>query len=132
MLSLLTFIAQDLTETFGTVEPPEGVKQFNIASGGETNIGLLLFITRLTQVFTIIAGIFVMFNFIMAGYIYITSSGDSSAHGKVKDKITMSILGLIIIVAAYTITALLGLFLAGDAGFFLNPTIPGPSTGPTL
>jgi hypothetical protein len=65
----------------------------------------------------------------MAGWMYITNSGDSNVHGKVRDQITNSVLGLIVIVLAYTITALLGLLLFGRADYFLNPTIPTPTAG---
>jgi hypothetical protein len=55
---------------------------------------------------------------------YIT--GDSSSTGKARDKMTWSIVGLMVLMATYTIMALLGSFFFGEAGFFLRPEIVGP------
>ena len=110
---------------FGRVSPPAGVAGYNAGSGGQ--IGLLFFISNLIRVATVVAGIWVLINFILAGYEYITSQGDTGAHNKVKDRVTMSIIGLVIIVSAYVIAALIGLIIFGDASYFLNPTIKGPT-----
>lgn len=128
---LPTLIAQtDAEQIFGKVQPPEGVEKYDQLaqqSGNAQSIGLLIFISRIVQLVTIVGGIWVFINFILAGYEYITSNGDTGAHNKVKDRITMSIIGLVIISVAYTIMALLGLLLTGEAGFFLNPEISGPT-----
>lgn len=107
----------------GTVSPPPGVAAYNAQAGG--GIGILLFISTLIRVGTVVAGLWVLFNFITAGFDYITS-GDGKAHQKVKDKLTTSVIGLVIIVAAHVVIAILGLILFGDAAFFLNPKICGP------
>lgn len=112
---------------FGTIDEPPGVRQYNDlarASGGE--IGLLIFMNRLITVVTVVAGIWVLFNIVLAGFNYVTSSGDTGAHKKARDNITMSILGLVFIVASYTIMAIVGLLLFNDPAYFLNPTITGP------
>ena len=67
-----------------------------------------------------------LFNFIMAGYIYITGKGEAKSHEMVKDKITMSVVGLALIIGAYVITAVLSYLLWGDPGFILKPDISGP------
>ncbi len=124
---LLSFlIAQaDTSEIFGTVEAPKGVAAFNEQAGG--GIGLLIFISNMIKLGTVIAGIWVLFNFIQAGFTYITSSGDSGAHKKVTDQLTMSVIGLVIIVTAYTLIAVISLLLFGKADYILNPTICGPT-----
>jgi hypothetical protein len=123
---LSTLLAEvDPNDIIGNVVPPAGVAVYN-DKVGENGIGLLLFISNLIKLGTIVAGIWVMFNFISAGYIYITSAGDSSAHKKVSDQLTMSVIGLVIIVASYTIAGLLGLIIFGDPGYILNPQICGP------
>ncbi len=90
----------------------------------------MVFVSNILQFATLAAGLWTLFNFVLAGYTYITSSGDSSAHGKVKDKITMSVLGIVIIVASYTAAGIIGLVFFGRADYILNPTIsgPGPAT----
>jgi hypothetical protein len=42
----------------------------------------------------------------------------------------MSLIGLIIIVSAFTITAIASFILFGDAGFILNPKLVGPTGVP--
>lgn len=122
---LPTLIAlTDAEQVFGKIKPPEGVEKYDQLAGG--GIGLLIFISRIIQIATIVGGIWVFFNFILAGLEYITSNGDTGAHNKVKDKLTMSIIGLVIIVVSYAVMALLGLILTGRADFFLNPQIMGP------
>jgi hypothetical protein len=123
---MLQLIAQAPADFIGTIEKPEGLEAFDTAAGGGENIGLLIFISNLVKVGTVVAGIWVMFNIIFAGWMYITGSGDSGVHGKVKDSITNSIIGLIVMVAAYTIMGMVGLLLFGRADYFLNPTLPTP------
>lgn len=112
-------------DIFGNIDLPEGVAKYDAQAGGGT-IGLLGFFSNILNLFTIVMGLYVLYNFIMAGYLYITSAGDSGAHTKVKDKVTWSVVGLAVIVMAYTITGIIGLVFFGDAGFILNPTIIGP------
>ncbi len=108
---------------FGRVTAPKGLAGFNYASGADSKIGLISFFSLLLKLASIIAGIWVMFNFIMAGWLYIASDGDAGAHAKVNEKLTHSIIGILIIVAAYTIAGILSLLLFGDALFILSPTV---------
>lgn len=115
-----TLIAQ--ADIFGTVDKPAGVAKFDTASNGD--IGLLTFISTLIQVLTVVAGLWVFFQFIAAGYEFISSNGDAGAYNKAKDRILMSVIGIIVVTSAYTIAALVGLLVFGDASFILKPTIP--------
>ncbi len=107
----------------GRVTEPKGLAKFNWASETDSKIGLISFFSILIKLASIIAGIWVMFNFIMAGWLYIASDGDAGAHAKVNEKLTYSIIGILIIVAAYTIAGILSLLLFGDALFILSPTV---------
>lgn len=113
----------------GGVDLPEGIKQFNDSSGGDDlggeSIGIIVFISNLLKVFAIICGIWAMFNFVVGGYTFITSMSDAGAYEKVRNSITMTIIGLAIIAAAYTIAGLIGLLMFGNAGFILNPQLDG-------
>lgn len=114
---------------FGTINAPAGVEQYN--DSAESKIGVILFASNMLRFATVIAGIVVMANFIMAGWIYITSNGDSAAHGKVSSKLTTSVIGLMLIVGSYTIAALIGLIIFGDVSYILNPTFEGVGVGIT-
>ena len=109
---------------FGAIEAPPGVAELNAQDESGNNIGLLIFISNMIKVVSIVAGVWVMFNFIIAGFTYITANGDSSAYSKIGEKLSLSVSGLVLIVAAYTIAGILGLIIFGDATYIINPQIP--------
>src|SRR5258708_4985022 len=100
MFLLSTLLAQGANDpVFGQITPPKGVDRYNAAAGAAgNNIGLILFLSNVIKIATIVAGVWVLFNFVLAGYTYITSEGDTGAATKVKDQITNSVIGLVIIV----------------------------------
>lgn len=111
---------------WGPVAAPPGVDKFNAAVGAG-NIGIVLFASNMIKLVTVIAGIWALFNLIMAGFKYITASNDVKAVETAWQSIYMSLIGLIIIVSSFTITAVISYVLFGDATFILNPKlIPAP------
>ncbi len=118
-------LAQATTQSiFGQVSPPPGVAAYDTKSGG--SIGLIAFISTMIQAFTVIAGLFVLMQILLARWTYITANGDSAAHGKVRERLTMSIIGIMIIVASYTVAGIIGFIFFGDASFIINPNFQGP------
>jgi len=118
-------LAAAAANPFGEIQKPPGVDKF----GGPEEIGILIFLSNIFQLGTVIAGLWVLLNFILAGFEYISSQGDSGAHAKVREKITNSVIGLVIIAVAYTLVAVIGLVLFGSASYFLNPTLISPNAG---
>lgn len=113
------------SSVFGEIEAPAGVAELNTQAGETSNnIGLLIFVSNMIKVASIVAGIWVLFNFIFAGFTYISASGDSGAYAKIGEKLALSATGLLLIVAAYTIAGILGLLIFGDATYIINPQIP--------
>jgi hypothetical protein len=121
---MLNSVQLAASNVFGTVSPPPGVQAYDAKAGGE--IGLIVFISSMLQLVTVIAGVWVLFQFFLAGFDYITANGNTAANTKVKDRLTFSIIGLVIIVGSYSIAALLGLILFGDATFIIQPKLQGP------
>lgn len=119
VLSLRAVQAADLG--IGTIDVPPGVDVYQEASGAE--IGIIYFISNLIKIFAVVAGVWTLFNVVLAGYIYLAGSGDAGAHEKVRTQITNSAIGLILIVLSYTFGGLIGLIFFGDASFILNPTL---------
>ncbi len=107
----------------GEISPPPGVAKYQNDLANPDQSGLINFLSNLIQIATIVAGIWTMINFILAGWIYITSGGDSSAHEKVSSKMINSVMGLVIIALAYTIAGILGYLIFGNAGYILNPQV---------
>jgi hypothetical protein len=109
---------------FGEVENPiEGYGDY--AEAGE-GMGLVGFISNVIRFLTIAAGLFAFLNLLLAGFQFITAGGDPENIAKAWDKIWYSLIGLVIIVASFTIAALLGWLIFRDAGAILQPTIYGP------
>jgi hypothetical protein len=111
----------------GGVSPPSSVRNLNLLaqmrSGESSGIGLVIFLSRALRLFTIVVGLFVIANVLMAAYDYITEADSADVMTKVKEKFTYTALGLAIIVGAYTLAAIVGLLFFGDAGFILSPTL---------
>lgn len=116
--------SNDVPSVFGTIEAPEAVERYGlIGQGGAGPVG---FISNIIVLITIVAGIWSLISILLAGFALITSDGDSKKVSEMSSKITNVFLGLLVMVAAPLLTAIIGLFLFGDAGYFLNPTIFGP------
>jgi hypothetical protein len=107
---------------FGPIEEPVGVAEYN--DDAEGGIGLLKFISNMIKIASIVAGVWVMFNFITAGFTYVTAAGDSGAYSKIGEKLSYRVSGLLLIVASYTLAGIVSLIVFGDATYILNPEIP--------
>lgn len=119
------FLAQAVpTSVFGKIEPPAAIAQYGELGGGGP--GLSGFISNIIVFVTLIGGLWSLFNIITAGFSLITSDGDSKKVGEMGTKITMTFLGLLVMIAAPLIAAVLGLFLFKDATYFLRPVFKGP------
>lgn len=116
--------AGDGADIFGTIEAPAGVAAYN-DQAGTGGLGLMVFFSNVVRLISIVAGLWVFVNFLMAGFTYVTAAGDSGATKKVYDKIIMSVIGLVIIASSYTIAGVASLLLFGRADFILNPSLIG-------
>ena len=108
-------------DAIGEIARPPGTDVRISATGANEN-QLLPFISDLVTVVAVVAGIWVLINIFLAAYTAILSSGDAQAMQKVRNNITNSVIGLLLIVLAYTIAALAGAILFGDSNLFINPT----------
>lgn len=106
--------------TFGTINNPLP------SSYGEVNTGLPSFVSNLLTVIYVAGGLFVLFNLIFAGFTYMSAAGDKGKLEKALSSINMSVLGLLVMVAAGVLTGIISFLLFNDATFILKPTIEGP------
>jgi hypothetical protein len=95
-------------------------------SYNETGGGIIGLFTNVLRLVFVIAGIYALINFIIAGYQYMTAAGDSKALTAAWARIWQTLLGLVIIVGSFALAAVFGYIIFGDAGFILRPTIYGP------
>jgi len=93
---------------------------------GSVEGGLGQLLNNIFILITAGAGIFALFNFIMAGYNYMSAKDEKDRIEKAWAKIWQSLVGLGIVASAFLIAALAGWILFGDPGFILHPKIYGP------
>lgn len=110
-----------VSQIFGPVATPPATG-FQLVG----NSGLTIFISRIIQLFYVIAGIYVLFQIIMAGYQYISANGDPKAIAGAWVRIWQSFMGLLIVACALLLTSIVSWFIFNDPGFILNPVIFTP------
>lgn len=86
----------------------------NTAAGTQLN----KVISTIIGVMTAVAAIWFIFQFIIAGYQWIQSGGEKNNIEQARDKITNSLIGLIIVVSAWIIIGVIGKILGLN---ILNP-----------
>ncbi len=96
---------------------------------GDINSGAIgRFLTNILRLFFVVAGIYALFNFLIAGFEYINAGGDSKKLEKAWSRIWQSLLGLIIIVGSFALITLFGYLLFGPNYDILSPIIYGPQS----
>lgn len=115
----------DPSPIFGNIDLPAPLASGygGFADSGKGLVGLL---NNILKLITLGAGLFAVVNFILAGYGIMSSSGDPEKMGKATSKIWNSVIGLILIVAAFAFAALIGWIIFHDADAILNLKIYGP------
>lgn len=109
----------NITPLFGTIAPP--------ISGYPADIGgLTSFLTNILRLVFLAAGIWAFINFILAGYSFLSASGDPKKIAASWEKIWFTVIGLVIIVGSFILTAIVGFLVFGDPLFILKPRIYGP------
>jgi len=108
---------------FGTFTPP--YNGYNNFAGG----GPGAFISNIIKLIIVVAGLYTVFNFIFAGLSYLSAGGDSKKVALAGAKIWQSIIGLVIVVAAFVIGAIVSNILFGDPSKIFQINIEGPSGG---
>jgi len=88
-----------------------------ILDNAQPEILLADIISNILGAMTIGAGIWFLFQAIIAGYNYLSAGGDKTKIEASGRRLTNSLIGIAIVVAAYGLIALLGTFLGVD---FLN------------
>ena len=103
---------------FGQVKPPPGV------TPGVSGLGNLL--GAMLRIMVVIAGIWALFNFILAGYQFIQAGGDSKAVSAAWARIWQSMVGIIIVAASFLFAAIIGQIFFGSPTAILSPKLITP------
>lgn len=103
---------------FGNVTAPPGVNQY---TGGISD-----FVGNIVKLLIVIAALYSLFNFIFAGYGFLSAGDDPK---KIKDawsKIWQTVLGLTIAAGSFILAAIFGRIIFGDPYALLQIRVFGP------
>ncbi|MFA6602856.1 MAG: hypothetical protein WCT01_03570 [Candidatus Shapirobacteria bacterium] len=92
-------------------------------SGVDATLKLEKIVSQVIGILTIVAFVFFAIQVILAGYAYISSEGDKGKAETARKKLTDGILGLVIIVVAVGLGALLAKLLGLQNPFDLNAAL---------
>ena len=108
---------------FGPVSAPKALEDtFGTVEGG--GIGNLLNLVLKTMV--IGAGIYALFNFVLAGYSFLSAGDDPKKVEQAWQKIWQTAVGLAFAAGAFVLAGIFGYLIFGDVNFILNPQIVTP------
>lgn len=109
---------------FGQVSPPPGVSAYE---GGQL-IGLPLFVNNILKLLIIGAGIYSVFNLVLAGYAFLSAGDDPKKVTAAWSKIWQTLLGLTFAAGAFVLAALFGKIIFNDPKALLQIKIFTPPT----
>jgi hypothetical protein len=107
--------------TFGTINPP-------VDNLPDVGTGLPNLISNVITIVFAAAGLYAFFNLMIAGFSYITAAGDEKKIMAATQSINMSLIGLVVMVAAAAVTGIVSYLLYGSATAILSPSITGPGS----
>ncbi len=107
---------------FGEVGVPAGLSKFGVdpgpAFGKLIQFGLRALIVG--------AGIYALFNLVLAGYAFMSAGDDSKKVASAWAQIYQTLMGLAFAAGSFVLAAIFGKLLFGNSMFLLIPTIPTP------
>lgn len=107
---------------FGTIKPPVGVEKY---AQGDIS-GMPLFINNILKLMIVGAGLFTLFNLVLAGYSFLSAGEDPKKVTAAWAKIWQSLLGLAVAAGAFILAAIFGKLIFGDWDALLQLQIVTP------
>lgn len=105
---------------FGEITPPTEIANLN-TEAGEAGGGIFILLNRIFTLIGVVAGIFFVIQILLAGFAYISASGDQKKTEAAWSKIYQSIIGLVIVSSAFVLTQVIGKLVGMEN--ILTPTI---------
>src|SRR3990167_1381709 len=106
---------------FGTIKLPSKIESIY---GTDPGIAFGKLIQFALRGLIVVAGIYALFNLVLAGYSFMSAGDDSKKVAGAWAKIWQTMLGLAVAAGSFVLAAIFGQLIFGDPTFILNPRIP--------
>lgn len=114
-----------LSQIFGTVSPPPGVNLYGGVEQGQG--GLTLFISNLLKFIIVVAGLYALFNFVLAGYSFMSAGGDPKKIEAAWAKIWQTLIGLTFAAGGFIIAGIISRLIFGNIFYIFRLRVFGPA-----
>ncbi len=104
----------------GIINRPVQLRRFGTVETG----ALGLFLQLLFNILIVAGGIYAVFNFILAGYGFLSAGDDPKKIQGAWAKIWQTAIGVMFIAGSFLLAAIFGRIIFGDATSLLQPTLP--------
>lgn len=112
-------LAQAQSNPFGPIFEPGPLQSFSKGGG----FGLGNFLNLILKLMVVGAGIYALFNFVLAGYSFLSAGDDPKKVENAWAKIWQTAIGLAFAAGAFVLAALFSWLIFGRPDAILNPTI---------
>lgn len=109
-----------LFQVIGTIPPPSPLSNFDPVEQG----GLGQLINLFIYIIIVVAGLYALFNLLLAGYAFMSAGDDPKKMAAAWGKIYQTVLGLVVVAGAFVLAAIFGWLIYGRFNALLTPTIP--------
>ncbi len=109
-----------LFQVIGTIPPPSPLAKFGPVQAG----GIGTFINLLVDIIIVAAGLYALFNLLLAGYAFMSAGDDPKKMAAAWGKIYQTVLGLVVVAGAFVLAAIFGWLIYGNFNALLKPSIP--------
>ena len=112
---------------FGNITNPFDTSGLNVpAYAGQSGEGLIVLLNNLLKFVIVVAGLYVLWNLIFAGYGFMSAGGEPKAVEKAWAKIWQSLIGLLVVAGSFVLAAIFGWLIFKDPSALLVPKLYGP------
>lgn len=109
---------------FGNVENPCKIFGCPTALSDSTRgSGLISLLSTIFQTAIVLAGLYTLFNFLLAGYTFLGAGGDPKKIQQAWEKIYLSVIGLLIVAGSLVLAGIVGFLVFGNAYALIAPRI---------
>ncbi len=102
-------------DVVGTITVPGGVPS-EVGKAGD-------FFSAIVRLMMVVGGIYTLWQFLSGGFEYISSGGDKTHIASATQKLTMSIIGLVVMTASFILISIISVVLFGNFTYILNPVL---------